>query len=158
MHPKLAFQKKSNELNPGPGHYSSISTLNATGKYIVSTVVNTPGTRITTGKMYDPTKSWLVPGPGAYNTDKENLNTTGNFFNSRHESSRCRTFSKSQRKDEAITSRRKLPGPGSYNFFSDFGSKIRKWIEKWIWLAEAEKWLAVVKNEKWFLIVLQYRI
>ena len=126
MHPKLSTPKKSNEFNPGPGHYSSLNTLNATGRYIVSTVVNTPGTRIKRGKMYDPSKSRVVPGPGAYNTEKENMNTTGNFFNSRHESSRCRTFSKSQRKGESITSRKNLLGPGAYNLFSDFGSKIRR--------------------------------
>ncbi len=126
MHPKLSTPKKSNEFNPGPGHYSSLNTLNATGKYIVSTVVNTPGTKIKRGKMYDPSKSRVVPGPGAYNTEKENMNTTGNFFNSRHESSRCRTFSKSQRKGESMTSRKNLLGPGAYNLFSDFGSKIRR--------------------------------
>lgn len=70
MHPKLAAQKKSNEFNPGPGHYASLNTLNATGKYIVSTVINTPGTRIKSSNLYDPSKSKLVPGPGAYNTDK----------------------------------------------------------------------------------------
>lgn len=50
MHQKLTNQKKSYELNPGPAHYSQLNTLNATGRYIVSTVSNTPGTKIKNGK------------------------------------------------------------------------------------------------------------
>ena len=68
MHPKLSVPKKSNEFNPGPGQYSQLNTLNATGRYIVSTVINAPGTKIKSSKQYDPSKSRVVPGPGAYNT------------------------------------------------------------------------------------------
>ena len=68
MHPKLPVPLKSNELNPGPGHYHSFSTLNNTGRYIVSTLINPPGTKIKSSKQYDPSKFKVVPGPGAYNT------------------------------------------------------------------------------------------
>lgn len=84
MHSKLQVPKKSYENNPGPGHYSQLNTLNATGRYVVSTVINTPGAKIRCGKQYDPEKSRIIPGPGAYNTEKENLNITGSFFNSIH--------------------------------------------------------------------------
>lgn len=46
MHPKLKTLKKSNEYNPGPGHYNQLNTLNHTGKFIVSTVPNVPGSKI----------------------------------------------------------------------------------------------------------------
>lgn len=47
MHPKLNYQFSSNELNPGPGQYSQHNTtLNTTGRYIVSTMQNTPGIKI----------------------------------------------------------------------------------------------------------------
>ena len=46
MHPKLNTLKKSNDFNPGPGHYNQLATLNNTGRFIVSTVSNVPGTKI----------------------------------------------------------------------------------------------------------------
>lgn len=54
------------------------------------------------------------------------MNETGRYFNSRHENSRSRTFSRSPKNDKGVTSRKNLPGPGAYQFFSDFGSRIRK--------------------------------
>lgn len=68
MHPKLPTLKKSFELNPGPGYYSQIISMNKTGKYALSTVINTPGLKIKSSKQYDPSKSRIVPGPGAYDT------------------------------------------------------------------------------------------
>jgi hypothetical protein len=50
MHPKLHKSKMSCEFNPGPGHYSQLNTLNCTGRYIVSTIVNPPGTKIKNSK------------------------------------------------------------------------------------------------------------
>ena len=52
------------------------------------------------------------------------MNVTGKFFNSKFESSRSRTFSKTSRKD--IVSNKKLPGPGAYHVFTDFGSNARR--------------------------------
>lgn len=46
MHPKLNTIKKTNELNPGPGHYNQLNTLNNTGRYVVSNLQNCPGTKI----------------------------------------------------------------------------------------------------------------
>lgn len=50
MHPRLPAIKKSYELNPGPGHYSQLVTINPTGKYLLSTVANTPGLKIKSSK------------------------------------------------------------------------------------------------------------
>lgn len=136
LHSKLPVLKKSFENNPGPGQYSELNTLNATGRYIMSTVINTPGTKIKNWKQFDPSKSKIVPGPGSYHTEKENMNRTGSFFNSIHENSRCRTFSRSPRKEESSKSRKLIPGPGAYKLFSDFGSMMRKlWmsIVDYIW-------------------------
>lgn len=68
MHPKLPTLKKSYELNPGPGHYSQLITINKSGKFALSTVINTPGLKIKSSKQYDPSKSRIVPGPGTYDT------------------------------------------------------------------------------------------
>lgn len=46
---------------------SSLNTLNATGRYIVSGIKNCPSSRIVQGKAYDSEKNKNVPGPGAYN-------------------------------------------------------------------------------------------
>lgn len=71
MHPKLPTQKKSNQLNPGPGQYSQHhTTFNTTGRYIVSTIINTPGVKIKNSKQFNPSKYKKVPGPGAYNLQK----------------------------------------------------------------------------------------
>ena len=83
MHPKLNNLKKSNDFNPGPGHYNQLATLNNTGRFIVSTIQNVSGTKIKESKLYDCEKLKKVPGPGAYNHLKENMNATGNFFNSK---------------------------------------------------------------------------
>ena len=94
-----------------------MNTLNETGKYIVSGVKNCPGSKIVQGKIYDTDKYLKqVPGPGTYQS-KENFNTTGRYFNSKFENSRCRVFSRSAKKNEFVPVS-KVPGPGSYNFFS----------------------------------------
>jgi hypothetical protein len=54
IHSRLNETKYSNSKNPGPGHYNSISTLNQTGKYIVSNIQNCPGPKIKNTKAYDP--------------------------------------------------------------------------------------------------------
>ena len=77
---------------------SSLSTLNATGKYIVSGVKNCPSSRIVQGKVYDTEKYKKVPGPGSYNL-KESLNGSGKYFNSKLSDSRCRIFSRSIKKN-----------------------------------------------------------
>lgn len=73
--------------------------------------------------MYDPSKARKVPGPGAYNLEKENMNITGNYFNSKMQNSRSRTFMREKRDDMSMTARGKLPGPGAYQVFTDFGAR-----------------------------------
>lgn len=52
MHSRLIETKYSNHKNPGPGHYNSLSTLNKTGRYIISNIQNCPGPKITSTKAY----------------------------------------------------------------------------------------------------------
>ena len=91
---------------------------------------NTPGMRIKNTHLFDPLKNKKIPGPGSYNTSKENINVTGKFFNSKFSSSRSRTFSKTSRDVDdgnsgSVIGKKKLPGPGAYNIFTDFGAKMR---------------------------------
>ncbi len=46
------------------------------------------------------------------------MNSSGVFYNSKYVDSRCKSFSRSSRKDIVSDNQKKLPGPGSYNYFS----------------------------------------
>jgi len=45
----------------------------------------------------------------------------GLYCNSKHENSRCRTFSRSMK---GLITKKEIPGPGSYNYYSEFGAKV----------------------------------
>jgi len=74
---------------------------------------NCPGYKI------KPVKDVLTlntnPGPGQYSIQQENLNSRGRYSLSKHENSRCRTFSRSAK---GLTTKRDVPGPGAYNYIS----------------------------------------
>ena len=78
--------------------------------------------KIKSTKEYDEEKHKKTPGPGTYNHDKEDINSSGYYFNSKFKGSRCRTFSRMSRKNLSGQKKRE-PGPGSYNFFSEFGCR-----------------------------------
>jgi hypothetical protein len=74
---------------------------------------NCPGYRIRNEKEKTPLQ--LTPGPGQYNFMGESLSATGKYATSNHESSRCRSFSKSSK---ALVTKPNIPGPGAYNYYS----------------------------------------
>ena len=71
-------------------------------------------------KEPNPYHNITKPGPGQYDNDKENINNRGKYFNSKFSNSRCRIFSKTAKK--GLISSRNIPGVGSYNQYSEFGS------------------------------------
>lgn len=97
---------------------NSQATITGSGKYTLSQFGNCPSPKIRNSKDFDEKQYRKTPGPGAYNQDKENMNSSGMFFNSKFIDSRCRSFSRSSRKDIVTPSKKRIPGPGSYNHFS----------------------------------------
>lgn len=68
----MSYQK-----NPGPGQCiilinldNTMSTINATGIYKLSTVSNCICPKIKLSKTYDPTSKQRTPGPGQYQDGK----------------------------------------------------------------------------------------
>lgn len=49
------------------------------------------------------------------------MNETGKFFISKYPDSRSRTFSKSTQPTLVRKGEEKMPGPGYYNYYSEFG-------------------------------------
>jgi len=99
--------------NPGPGHYKSGESLNSSGRYVLSQMGNVPSYKIKDFKQKTPLQ--ITPGPGQYNFQGESLNAVGKYMTSNHESSRCRSFSKSSK---TLLTKRNIPGPGAYNYYS----------------------------------------
>lgn len=51
------------------------------------------------------------------------MNQTGKYFISKYADSRCRSFSKSSQPDVLLKNKAALPGPGAYNYYSEFGAR-----------------------------------
>lgn len=80
--------------------------------------------KIKNSKPYNPKSKLKTPAPSAYNLDKENLSGSGAYFNSKYSATKSRSFSKSHKYDETFYKmKKKIPGPGAYPYFSEFGSK-----------------------------------
>ena len=123
QHFSMSFRykyKKDPDNFPGPGTYE-FQEFNKKGIYSSSTLRNSQSNKFPKTKRfyyYD----WNYPGPGAY--DNENL-TKGNgiIYNSKFMNNNGKTFGKKLKwiKDNLIT-----PGPGSYEYFSEFQGFDRK--------------------------------
>ena len=95
--------KKAPDNFPGPGAYEIFNSRNLRG------------TKFSKEKRFS-FHDWKYPGPGTY--DAENLHKgSGIVYNSKYLSNNAKTFGKKLKwiKDKLIT-----PGPGAYEFFSDF--------------------------------------
>lgn len=113
IYSKLALPTFSNARNPGPANYNSTDSLNNSGRYVLSQLTNCPSYKIKASRPEHVSES--APGPGAYSSNIENLNASGSYMNSKHENSRCRTFSKSSK---SIQLKLSSPGPGAYKYYS----------------------------------------
>ncbi len=107
-------QPNPNYNNPGPGAYK-YQQLNKEGKYGTSELRNSPLSKFPQAKrfIYNYNKN---PGPGAYK--EENLiKGNGVVYNSKFSNNLGRTMGI---KFSKIGEKLITPGPGAYNFFSDF--------------------------------------
>ena len=117
LHYSMSYRYKEpnpNSNNPGPGSYK-YQQLNKEGKYGTSELRNSPLSKFPQAKRfkYDYNKN---PGPGAYK--EENLiKGNGVVYNSKFTTNLGKTMGMRFSK---IGEKLVTPGPGSYDFFSDF--------------------------------------
>ena len=116
------FSRRNNDNSksnyPGPGSYGYIA-LKENGRYPVSSIENPPriGFGIEQRKFGGPNNKY--PGPGAYRSQAF-INGSGIIYNSNYRSNLGKSMGIKLGSFGGTTSTRNYPGPGSYNFFSDF--------------------------------------
>ena len=107
-------QPNPNYNNPGPGAYK-YQQLNKEGKYGTSELRNSPLSKFPQAKRFTYNYNGN-PGPGAYK--EENLiKGNGVVYNSKFSNNLGKTMGI---KFSKIGEKLITPGPGAYNFFSDF--------------------------------------
>ena len=122
-HYSMSFRykyKKDPDNFPGPGTYE-FPEFNNRGIYSSSGLRNSQSNKFSKMKRFD-IYDWKYPGPGAYNS--ENLiKGNGVVYNSKFKSYKGKTFGKKLKwiKDHLVT-----PGPGAYEYFSEFHGFDRK--------------------------------
>ena len=122
-HYSMSFRykyKKDPDNFPGPGTYE-FPEFNNRGIYSSSGLRNSQSNKFSKMKRFDY-YDWKYPGPGTYNS--ENLiKGNGIVYNSKFVSNKGKTFGKRLKliKDPLVT-----PGPGAYEYFSEFHGFNRK--------------------------------
>lgn len=105
-------------ITPGPGHYEETLKTNEKGNYVTSLYTNTWKIRFAGPKRFNEKYS-KNPPPGAYELGTM-FNTTGLQFSSKFNSTMAKTMSHRPKEFYAPYTKTTLPGPGTYNCFSDF--------------------------------------
>ena len=122
LYSRRSYEDK-NKYTPGPGAYSYMS-LNPNGRYADSNFRNSPKSTFGIDKSQrSGTKFNQYPGPGAYTT-KTSIGGNGYVFDSNHPSNPGKSIGlklSQVGRNIVIT-----PGPGAYNFFSDFEGFSKK--------------------------------
>ena len=109
----------SHIITPGPGAYEEALRTNTSGNYISSNYTNT--WKINFGKGIDrfKVKNNGVPAPGIYEM-KTMFNKSGLMFTSKFHSNMAKSMGDRPNCFYAGFKKDSSPGPGSYDFFSDF--------------------------------------
>ena len=103
---------------PGPGHYNEKLAINGNGKYPTSTFGNTHQLGFARTERFK-VKYNKYPGPGTYENDTI-FNQTGYHCDSKWGSNMAKTMHERPPQFYAGFKMSTEPGPGSYDFFSDF--------------------------------------
>jgi hypothetical protein len=103
----------------GPGQYNIPNTLDPKHKHLLSNYKSVPNVKLVPPKQNQSKIPLPAVNIGYYDTSKCQINQEGKYYLSRFKNSRCRTFSKSQRK--FIEMANENPGPGHYRAPSEFG-------------------------------------
>ena len=117
IHYSLSFrynQPNPNYNNPGPGSYN-FQQLNKEGKYGTSELRNSHLSKFPQAERFRYNYN-KYPGPGTYK-DENLLKGTGVVYNSKFTSNLGKTMGM---KFSKIGEKLVTPGPGAYDFFSDF--------------------------------------
>ena len=117
LHISMSFrysQPNPNFNNPGPGSYK-FQQLNKAGKYDTSELRNSPLSKFPMAERFRYNYN-KYPGPGAYKHE-ELMKGNGISFNSKYTTNLGKSMGMKYAKigEKIIT-----PGPGAYDFFSDF--------------------------------------
>ena len=111
-------ERKNTKNFPAPGHYNQKLSINGTGRYPTSNFNNTQGLTFSGAERFKIQFN-KNPGPGTYENDTI-FNGTGFHFSTKYGSNVAKTMHNRPpqfyRKDKDSGT----PGPGSYDFFSDF--------------------------------------
>lgn len=105
-------------ITPGPGHYEETLKTNEKGNYVTSLYTNTWKIKFAGPQRFNEKYS-KNPPPGAYELGTM-FNTTGLQFSSKFNSTIAKTMSHRPKEFYAPYAKTTLPGPGTYNCFSDF--------------------------------------
>ena len=111
-------ENKHKRNYPAPNHYNQKLVINGNGRYPTSTFSNTHGLTFSSAERFK-SKFNKNPGPGSYES-KIVFNGTGFYFDTKYQSNVAKTMHNRppqfyrKEKDSGV------PGPGSYDFFSDF--------------------------------------
>ena len=117
LHYSMSFRinrPNPNFNNPGPGAYTFIQ-LNTKGKYSTSLFPNSPLSKFPLAKRFKYNYN-NNPGPGAY-MDENLMKGNGVVYNSKF----CTNLGKTMGKRLCNAGQKLItPGPGAYEYFSDF--------------------------------------
>ena len=103
---------------PGPNHYNQKLIINGNGRYPISTFSNTHGSTFSNAERFK-SKFNNNPGPGTYE-NKIVFNGTGFYFDTKYGSNVAKTMHDRPPQFYRKNKDNGTPGPGSYDFFSDF--------------------------------------
>ncbi|CAI2370900.1 unnamed protein product [Moneuplotes crassus] len=116
----------STHRNPGPGSYSGLNTLSTNGKVVVSTIKSPSKTKIggKSQRFHSKSKFHQIPGPGDYISNKT-LDSTTRRSLSKFQNPKMISFGSSSRVFDSGSIRDVAgPGPGAYEFASEFNDKL----------------------------------
>ena len=103
---------------PGPNHYNQKLVINGNGRYPTSNFSNTCGLTFSGAERFK-SKFNKNPGPGTYES-KIVFNGTGFYYDTKYQSNVAKTMHNRPPQFYRKEKDNGTPGPGSYDFFSDF--------------------------------------
>jgi len=108
-------ERNEAKFSPGPGAYK-YESINPEGKYSNGRLCNAPTNKFSSNERFKY-KIDRSPGPGSYN----NMALIGkDIIDSRYKTNVGKTMSFRYGGKNGLSSSMQTPGPGSYDFFSDF--------------------------------------
>ena len=102
----------------------ALYSINEKGKYYLTKYKNSNVRHFDDSIQRDVMFKNMAPGPGKYDTSKQEFSPEGKYVMSRMKNVFVRKFGKSQR--QPLSQKSVTPGPGNYRMPSEFGHYISK--------------------------------